>query len=37
MYTSLPLQQTFGSGSGVVLCDDKESIYAKTKPRNVSI
>ena len=32
MYTSLPLQQTFGSGLGVVVCGDKESINAKAKP-----
>ena len=32
MYTSLPLQQTFGSGLGVVVCGDKESINAKPKP-----
>ena len=25
----------FGSGTGVVICGDKESINAKTKPRNV--
>ena len=37
VYTSLPLQQTFGSGTGVVICGDKESINAKMKPINVSI
>ena len=33
MYTSLQLQQMFGSGIGVVIRGDKESINAKTKPR----
>ena len=33
MYTALPLQQIFGSGVGVVIRGDKESINAKTKPR----
>ena len=37
MYTSLPLQQIFGSGIGVVIRGDKESINAKNKTHEIAV